>query len=166
MTDHAPDPNRPVPAHSSSAEERPEPSAAELEAMAYADGELTGGALTDFETRLASDPALGREVARLKALSLLACRSAPPEPMDHEWARLAGDPVQRAGLGFGALAVLSASVGLLGWLVYAIATDPELHGIPKALLLLGTAGFGTWFLAILRGRLRTRSLDPYTSIHR
>ena len=142
------------------------PTRDELDAMAYADDELTGEARAAFEARLATEAALGREVARLRSLSLLARPSAPAEPMDHEWARLADDPVHQTGLRFGGLLVLVSSVGLLAWLLYALAIDPELETVPKVLLLTSAAGFGLWFLAILRGRLRTRPFDPYTSVKR
>jgi anti-sigma factor RsiW len=143
-----------------------QPTDDELNAMASVDAELAPHDRATFESRLADEPALAQEVARLRSLSLLARQSAPPEPMDHEWARLERDPIQRSSLGLGALLVLVSSTGLLGWLLYAVAVDDELEAFPKTLLLASAAGFGLWFLAVLRGRLRTRSLDPYTAIKR
>ncbi|MDP6956482.1 MAG: hypothetical protein QF599_10945 [Planctomycetota bacterium] len=148
----------------SSPDRKPTPD--ELSAMAYVDAELAPQERAAFEARLALEPTLAREVARLRSLSLLARQSAPSEPMDHEWARLEQDPIQKASLGLGAFLVLVSSGGLLGWALYAIAIDDKLETVPKVLLLASAAGFGLWFLAVLRGRLRTRSLDPYTVVKR
>ena len=55
MTRHADDPRADY-----------EPSADELTAMAYADGELSGAELEAFERRLAAEPDLSRAVAEYR----------------------------------------------------------------------------------------------------
>ena len=70
-----------------------EPSADELTAMAYADGELSGAERAAFEQRLAAEPDLGRAVSDYRELEIMARQLAPPEPADHEWGiDCCGDP--------------------------------------------------------------------------
>ena len=92
-----------------------EPSADELLAMAYADGELLGTERAHFEQRLAAEPALAREVAQLKRLEVLARHAAPPEPMDHEWERLARSGGQRGLWSAGWLFFGAGVLGLAAW---------------------------------------------------
>ena len=58
-----------------------DPTTDELKAMAYADGELTDADRTEFEARLATEPALARQVSEYRALEIIARQMAPPEPM-------------------------------------------------------------------------------------
>lgn len=154
MTRHADDPraNR-------------EPSADDLTAMAYADGELSGPELEAFERRLAAEPDLGRAVADYRELEILARQMAPPEPADHEWERLSGEFSQRAGLGLGHGLVLLGALGLLG--VGAVEwarsdMDPAYKALTGALGL----GLCVLFAFVARARLRTLPLDPYRNIKR
>src|SRR4029077_1829316 len=80
-------------------------------AMAYVDGELSAEGRVEFEERLATSAELRREVGALKELELLARAAAPREPIEHEWAALARDPVQRGTLGLGWTLVIVAVVG-------------------------------------------------------
>ena len=61
------------------------PSADELAAMAYVDGELGPEESARIEERLDREPALLREVAAQQRLAVLARASAPREPIDREW---------------------------------------------------------------------------------
>lgn len=142
-----------------------EPSRDELEAMAYADGELEGAARSAFEARLAERPDLVREVARHQRLNVLARHAAPPEPMDHEWRRLARDPFQRGLLLVGWLLGAGGAVLLAGWGLHGLFTS-DMPLFPK--LALAAVGLGVLALglAVLRGRLLTRPYDPYTEIQR
>jgi anti-sigma factor RsiW len=142
-----------------------EPSREQLLAMAYVDGELDGAASAAFERELAAREDLRREVVHLRRLELLARHAAGPEPMDHEWRRLARDPLQRTStvVGFAALAV--GALGLAGWAGYEIWTS-DLAPTPKCLLAVLCAGALLLFLVTLRGRLRTLPYDPYTEIER
>jgi len=142
-----------------------EPTRDELQAMAYADGELPEAERPEFETRLAQDPALGRQVSEYLALAILARQVAPPEPMDHEWARLARDPLQRMGFGVGWLLILFGSFGIGGLGVYGIVgADMATPAKVVALALVG--GFLSLLLVTLRGRLRTLPYDPYEKVQR
>ncbi len=141
------------------------PTRDELLAMAYVDGELPDDARAEFERRLAAEPGLRREVVELQRLELLARSAAPREPMDHEWARLSREPLQRGALALGWILFLSAILGLGTWGLVLLV----LSGAPLALkLLLGAlvAGGALLFLATLRARLRTLPCDPYTEIER
>lgn len=142
-----------------------EPSREELEAMAYADGELSGEDRAAFEARLAQRPDLVREVARHQRLNVLARHAAPPEPMDHEWRRLARDPFQRALLGLGWTLGLGGLLLLAGWGLHGLFSS-DLELFPKLALAAAGLGFLALGLAVLRGRLLTRPYDPYTEIQR
>jgi anti-sigma factor RsiW len=142
-----------------------EPHPDELLAMAYVDGELAVETRTAFEQRLASEPALRREVSELQALAVLARHAAPPEPMDHEWAALARDPLQRATLGVGWLLLLIGCAGLAGYTLYTLWSEP----VPLPVKLLVSCivlGLTLLLGATARGRLRTVALDPYEKIQR
>lgn len=142
-----------------------EPSREELEAMAYADGELAGEARAAFEALLSRRPDLVREVARHQRLSVLARHAAPPEPMDHEWRRLARDPFQRALLVLGWVLGLGGALLLAGWSLHGLFTS-DLALLPKLALAALGLGFLALVLAVVRGRLLTRPYDPYTEIQR
>lgn len=145
--------------------EEPEPSADQLQAMAYADGELAGSARREFEARLEREPALVREVAEHQRLGLLARSAAGPEPADFEWRRLAEEPLQRGGLGLGWSLLIGGSLALGVWSVWSVATS-EIDLAAK--LALAAAGLGALLVGgfTLRARLRTLHLDPYRDIER
>ena len=147
-----------------SAAER-EPTPDELLAMAYVDGELDADSLREFEERARVSPALCREVAQLKKLDLLARQQAPPEPMDHEWTRLAQDPLQRASLGLGWSLLVVAVLSGFAFAVYSLWTS-EMELIGKTSLVALLVGLTLLFLHVLRGRLRTMPYDPYTEVKR
>ncbi|MCC6408212.1 MAG: hypothetical protein IT453_13700 [Planctomycetes bacterium] len=147
-----------------SPEER-EPSADELLAMAYADGELGAAARRDFEARLANEPALVREVAEHLRLDVLARSAAGPEPADFEWKRLSQDTLQRGGLGLGWTLLLVGALALLAWTGWTVAvSDLDL----AAKLALAAVGLGVVLVGgfTLRARLATLHLDPYRDIER
>lgn len=147
-----------------SQEDRP-PSDDQILAMAYADGELAGSARAEFEARLAGDAALALEVAAQKRLHVLARHAAGPEPMDHEWDRIARSGVQRAGLGLAWTLILIGSLGLLAWAVVEELRS-NLSLVPKISIALLLAGLTALFLLTLRNRLRTMPYDPYTQVKR
>jgi anti-sigma factor RsiW len=133
--------------------------------MAYVDGELAPEPRTAFEARLAQEPALRREVSELRKLELIARAAAPREPLDHEWAALARDPLQRGTLALGWILLGLGALGLAGYLVFVLCTC----ALPLALkLLLGAllAGGALLLAATLRARLRTLPHDPYTEVER
>ncbi len=142
-----------------------EPSRDELLAMAYVDGELRPEARVEFETRLAASPALRAAVAELKELELLARAAAPREPLDHEWAALAREPLQRGTLGLGWILLALGFLGLsaFGLLQLFRSEAPMALKLLSAALLLGGA---LLFGATLRARLRTLHLDPYRKVQR
>jgi anti-sigma factor RsiW len=146
------------------AEDR-EPTRLELEAMAYVDGELALDARRAVEARLASDPALRGEVVRLQRLALLARDAAGPEPADAEWAALARDPLQRAGmwLGFAALGAGLAALAAFGLHALWTAESALALKVGASLVALGVLAL---FGAALRARMRTRPYDPYTEVRR
>lgn len=142
-----------------------EPTRDELLAMAYVDGELTPEGRAELEQRLGESPELRREVTALKELELLARAAAPREPMDHEWAELARDPVQRGALGLGWILLGLGFLGLSGFGLWQLFRSDA----PLALKLLFSAlllGGALLFAATLRARLRTFPLDPYRKVKR
>ncbi|MHC4261448.1 MAG: hypothetical protein ACYSWX_02930 [Planctomycetota bacterium] len=147
-----------------SVEER-EPTADQLLAMAYADGELDPESRADFERRMASEPTLAREVAEIRKLELLARAVAPAEPQDHEWARLEVDPWHRL-LTRGGLALFLGGIALEVALLL-LGVQERLGG--SMLVASGSAilvGFTMLLLAALRWRKRTLPYDPYVEVKR
>ena len=143
-----------------------EPTRERLMAMAYADGELDEAGRREFEALLANRPDLRGEVASHQRLVVLSRRMAGPEPMDHEWSRLASDPLHQAGMGGGLLLLLAAFVGLSSWGCWALCTSQSLHLGLKWLLGALLVGTVVLFLSTLRARLRTMPYDPYRDIER
>lgn len=142
-----------------------EPTPDELLAMAYVDGEIAAEERARFEQRLAREPQLAREVTELRALELVARRAAPPEPMDHEWTRLARSRSQRSLWLAGWLALLAGLLGLLGWSLWCLeCSDWPLA--PKILLPLALAGAAVLLGAAVRARRRTMRYDPYRNVQR
>ena len=147
-----------------SVEER-EPTADQLLAMAYADGELDPESRADFERRMASEPTLAREVAEIRKLELLARAVAPAEPQDHEWARLEVDPWHRL-LTRGGLALFLGGITLEVALLL-LGVQERLGGSMS--VASGSAilvGFTMLLLAALRWRKRTLPYDPYVEVKR
>ena len=142
-----------------------EPTADELQAMAYADGELAPAERARFEARLAAEPALAREVSLQMRLTVLAREVAPPEPADHEWARIERSAAHSLGWSLAVLSVvlgLTCTIGYGGWCL-ACSEAPL---VLKIALGLVTAGFIAWFVLVARARARTRRYDPYTEVKR
>jgi anti-sigma factor RsiW len=137
----------------------------ELLAMAWVDGELEPEAARAFETRLAVEPALRREVAALRKLEVLARSAAPPEPGDHEWEALRHDPLQRGALGAGWLLAVLGALGLGGCALWMLLAS-SLETTPKVCLAALVVGLTLLFLAVLRARLRLLPHDPYTEVRR
>ena len=143
-----------------------EPTADQLLAMAYSDGELGGDERAAFQARLARDPELGREVAKHRSLEVLARRLAPPEPMDHEWQRLALDPLQRGAVGFGWLAFGFGAVGLAGLAFWRFVSDDSIDALERLLVAALVVGAGALLAAAVRARYRTLPFDPYRHVQR
>ena len=142
-----------------------EPTRDELLAMAYVDGELGADQLEAFEKRLATEPALAREVAELHRLGILARQSAPPEPKDHEWRRLESELIHSTGWTLGWILAAVGVTGLGVWGAIAILSSDW----PLALrffLAVASLGLILLLLLVLRARLRTLPLDPYTEVKR
>ena len=142
-----------------------QPTREQLMAMAYADGELEGTARAEFEALMAERPDLAREAAAAQRLLVLARAAAGPEPMDHEWRRLAADPLQRASH-WGGFALLALGLtAFLGWITWRVAGAPPAWPLQLA---LGASALGTLllFLGALRARLCTLPFDPYRDIER
>jgi len=138
----------------------------EVLAMAYVDGELDPSARLSFEERLATEPALGRAVAEQRALAVLARRTAPREPADHEWDRLRIEPWYRGMLSGGWLLVIVGTAVSLALAAWGVATNDELDVATRAAILGSLIGFVLLFLTVLVRRLRTYELDPYRHVER
>ncbi|MEZ6015238.1 MAG: hypothetical protein R3F49_09005 [Planctomycetota bacterium] len=134
--------------------------------MAYADGELSPAERAAFEARLAHEPGLGREVAQHRALAVLARRLAPLEPLDHEWRRLAADPMQRGALGFGWISLGIGVLGLAGLALWRFETNGEISLIERGLVLAVVLGAGALLVTAVRARVRTLPFDPYRNVER
>lgn len=145
--------------------EEKSPSADELLAMAYVDGELDPASRAAFEARMAREPHLGREVAAQQRLDVLARSVAPLEPEDHEWSRMARSPSRRLGflLAWGMIAV--GVIGLTGMCEYELLQSDAPPAL-KVFVSMIVAGGLLLFALVMRGRLRTRPFDPYTGVRR
>lgn len=143
-----------------------EPTQDELLAMAYADGELAGDQVAAFEARLPGEPDLARQVAHYQALELLARQMAPPEPADHEWDRLDGDPLQQAGTQLGWSLLCAGGVGLTGFGLWGLLTTDEMGPLPKACILALILGVGCLMAVTIRSRLALLPYDPYRKVKR
>ncbi len=142
-----------------------EPSREQLLAMAYVDGELDPKARAEFENEIGLREDVRREVVQLQRLGLLARSMAGPEPIDHEWRKLARDPLQKTStvLAFAGMAVGATGLAALcAWQVW----KSDMEALPKFLLAALCGGALLLFLVTLRGRLRTLPYDPYTEIER
>jgi len=142
-----------------------EPSRDELLAMAYADGELAAAENEKFEKRLATEPALAREVAELQKLGLLARQCAPPEPKDFEWQRLENELFHSTGWTLGWILTAVGASGL-GICCAVLVLVSDMNPMLKFFLTCTTLGLVSLFLLVLRARLRTLPLDPYTEVKR
>ena len=142
-----------------------EPSRDELLAMAYVDGELAAADNDTFEKRLATEPALAREVAELQKLGVLARQFAPPEPKDHEWQRLENEVLHSTGwtLGWILTAIGVSGLGVCGAVGILVS---DMNPMVKFFLTVTSLGLVSLFLLVLRARLRTLPLDPYTEVKR
>lgn len=138
----------------------------EVLAMAYVDGELDPSARASFEERLAAEPALGLAVAEQRALAVLARRTAPREPADHEWSRLQLEPWYRGMLSGGWLLVIIGTAISLALTIWGVATNDELDVVTRGAILGSLVGFILLFLTVLIRRLRTYELDPYRHVER
>ncbi len=142
------------------------PSAEELQAMAYADGELSREETVQFERRMEVEPGLVHLVAENHALDVLARRLAPREPADHNWADLRQDPAFRATVGAGWVLVLIAAAVSFALAIWAIATNSSISPIGRSVILGSLAGFVLLFLSVLWRRVRAFPLDPYRHVER
>jgi hypothetical protein len=150
-----------------SPEKHPEgqPTREQLLAMAYADGELAGSEREAFEALLAARADLVREVAAHQRLLVLGRQAAGAEPLDHEWRRVAAEPLQRASRGLGLALVALGLLAALAWLVWAILRA-ELALALKAAVVCTLLGSLALLLAALRLRRRTLPYDPYRDLER
>ena len=142
-----------------------EPTADQLQAMAYFDGELNAEERASFEQRMQLEPDLAREVSEYRALQILARQMAPPEPMDHEWARLELDPTQRSLNSLGWVAFVGGALGLAGFGIWGIATEDG-PLLPRALTIALIGGMLVLLLGTVRARLRTMPYDSYREVQR
>ena len=142
-----------------------EPTRDELLAMAYADGELAPEERARFEERLAQEPGLAREVSELRRLAVLARHAAPPEPMDHEWERLARSSSQRGLWSAGSLLVGAGLLGLAAWGLTCLECS-QASWVPKLLVPLAILGALLLVGAAVRARARTLRYDPYRDVKR
>lgn len=144
---------------------RPDPTPDELQAMAYADGELSLEARGLFEERLRLEPKLAAEIAEYHALQVLARQIAPPEPMDYEWRRIEADPANRWLHAAGWSLFVGGAIGLTCLGVWRFLTG-EGALLPRALSCAAIGGALALLLGTARNRLRTLHLDPYRRIQR
>lgn len=141
------------------------PTADELLAMAYADGELAPDAARAFEDRARREPMLAREVADLRRLQVIAREAAGPEPMDSEWDRIAASNVHRTSIGLGFALLLVGLVGIAAWASFEM-WQSNLPLAAKIFISAFVAGFLVLFAQTLRARVRTLPYDSYTKVRR
>ena len=141
------------------------PTRDELLAMAYADGELDDAAAREFEARLEREPELGRELAELRQLAVLARRITPSEPADHEWRRLEAEWLHGGGQKLGLTLLAVSALGLFAALMWLLFTS----ALPIAIQVFAGAGAAGMLLLLvlaIRARRRTLPYDPYTQVKR
>jgi len=134
-------------------------------AMAYVDGELEVDQRRQFESRLALEPALEKEVEELRKFALFSRRNIPPEPEDREWRRLGRDPLHRKGLRLGLWLCILAVAGFVAALGVTVLGSEE-HWAMQLILIAGAAGVSLIALLTLRERLAVLPHDPYRKVHR
>lgn len=142
------------------------PSADELLAMAFADGELSAEERLAFEQRMVHEEHLARMVAEHMALDVLARRVAPREPQDHEWERLRLHPLFSGSVSLGWILLVMGSVATLALTVFGVATNEGLSAPMRVGILGALLGFLLLFLTVAARRLRTLPLDPYRHVER
>jgi len=118
-----------------------------------------------FEQRLRGEPELAREVSELRRLELLARQAAPPEPMDHEWERLARSTGQRGLWSAGWLLLGAGLLGLGAWALACLEFS-RASWVPKLLVPLALVGALLLVVAAVRARARTLRYDPYRDVKR
>ena len=141
------------------------PTRDELLCMAYVDDQLDAEARREFESRLALEPELAREVTGLRRLELFARTSAPPEPAELEWRRLESEPLQRSVVALGWVATVAGALGLCVALLMAL-WSAGMEPWQKLALSMLIGGLTLVFLAVARRRWRSRPYDPYTAVQR
>ena len=141
------------------------PTRDELLVMAYVDDELAPEIRAEFESRLANEPQLTRQIVEYQKLEILARQCTPPEPADHEWARLERDGVRRGAGGLGWTLLSVGGIGLIGYAIFQIYHS-EMSVTGKVLCSSLLAGFLLLLLVKLRDRLRIIPFDPYTEVRR
>jgi len=144
---------------------RREPTREELQAMAYVDGELDGDERRAFEARMSAEPALGREVAELRGLALMARGMAPPEPTDHEWERLRSGAVHQVGSRLGLFGLGSGALALLALALWSLLSGEASLPLKLAVSALASGAL-ILFAVVLRSRLAQLPYDPYTKVQR
>jgi hypothetical protein len=104
-------------------------------------------------------------VVAQRRLALLARESAPPEPMDHEWARIARSPMQKLMTWLAWLLILVGGTGLVAFGEIELLKSSADSSL-KVLVSMLVVGMVLLFSLTLQRRLRTKSLDPYTEVKR
>ena len=143
-----------------------EPTAEELLAMAYADGEMTPEESLRFEGRMEAEPDLVHRVAEHHALDVLARRKAPMEPADRDWAALQLDPLYQGTVGAGWFLLIAATAISFALAVWAVATNDGISYLHRGLILSSLLGFTLLFLTVVWRRIRAIPLDPYRHVER
>lgn len=141
------------------------PSRDDLLVMAYVDAELSDDQRVTFESRLADEPELVRQVADYRKLEILARHVAPLEPADHEWRRIREAPLRRAGVGLGWL-LLAGGAFVVGLWVLVEVVRSDATALQKFGVCLPVGGFLLLLLIRLRDRVRIYPYDPYTEVQR
>ena len=145
--------------------EEESPSPDELMAMAYVDGELDAPSRIAFEMRLVREPLLAREVAAQQRLNVLARAVSPLEPEDHEWTRIARSKRRRFAFLLAWAMIVIGVLGVTGLCEVELLQSHAPLSL-KVFVTLIVAGAVLLFTLVVRGRLRTRSLDPYLEVRR
>ncbi len=145
--------------------EETSPSPDELMAMAYVDGELGAPARIAFEMRLGREPLLAREVAAQQRLNVLARSVAPLEPEDHEWTRIERSKSRRFAFFLAWTMIVIGILGVTGLCEVELLQSHAPLSL-KVFVSLIVAGGILLLTLVVRGRMRTRSLDPYLEVRR
>jgi ferric-dicitrate binding protein FerR (iron transport regulator) len=134
--------------------------------MAYLDGELTAADRARFETMLADDPDLRRELDRFRGLLDLTDTITLPEPSDHEIRRFWAGFYNRGEWQIGWILFLGGLSILAACGLWFAMTRPWLPWLAKIAIAATLTGLAMLLASTIRLRQRVARYDRYRGVLR
>ena len=138
----------------------------QMKLMTYIDDEMSAKDRSDFDRQLAADPKLAAEVAGLRAVDDATRGLQLAEPTDHEIQRFWWSFYNRGEWRLGWVLLLGGLLVLVGYALYLLIQDPEIHNTIKVATVTTLTGGLIVFWNVLRMKIRTRRLDRYRGVIR